>query len=90
MEKTSSNSTINLFVTKHKKVMISLLILTILFLLKNILLDLILFLFSSLAVIIILFFILLASLNSIKWLFGLLFTAISIYSFFALILFLVS
>lgn len=90
MEQTSSNSTINLFFIKHKKAVITLLTISVLFLLQNILFDLIFFSISSVVVLFLVSILFIIAIKSIKWLFYLLISGITIYAVFALLILLVS
>lgn len=90
MEQTRLNSINNNLNIKYKHLIVTLISLFVLVLFKNLLLDIILFLFSSIAIILILFVVLIITVKSVKWLFCALIGKLSIYVVFSLLIILTS
>lgn len=90
MEQTKSNSINNNLNIRYKHLIVTLISLLVLFLFKNLLLDITLFLFSSIAIILILSIVLIITVKSVKWLFCALLGGLSIYAVFSLLIILTS
>lgn len=90
MEQTTHKSKSKVFLLKHKSIFIAFVTLISAFLLQNIFFDLILFSFNSLLVVGLLFILLIIVLKSIKWIFRMLIGLITLYTIFALLVFLAS